>query len=119
MGYTATDVNALSILTSKRPKGALTGNRVWLLTGEGTPRTFYLRGTFLVSDVEDSGAPDFGTVILGKDGAMFSSMFVLNHELWFPGFRRNQGNFAFGFQSINDPMALAGLHALRARHGCN
>lgn len=45
MGYSADTVRGFSILTNKNVPSVV-GSRVWLLTGEGTPRTYYLRGHF-------------------------------------------------------------------------
>lgn len=45
MGYSAETVRGFSILTNKNVPSVV-GSRVWLLMGEGTPRTYYLRGHF-------------------------------------------------------------------------
>jgi hypothetical protein len=111
MGYQAIEVDHLAIYTNKTPSAAA-GCRVWLLTGEGTPRVYKLRSTFLVSEVVPSDKPGFTTKIKGKDGQLLEPMPVLNTEPWFRSFRERQGNFAFGFQPVNDPGAEAGLRAV-------
>ncbi len=111
MGYGALDVGDLSIYTNKDP-GNVAGSRVWLLTGEGSPRKFLLRATFLISEVRKSDRPEFKTRVLGKAGTLMHPMPVLNDEPWFNQFKKSQGNFAFGFQPIGEPDAVAGLHAL-------
>src|SRR6185503_5836219 len=45
MGYSANTVPGFSILTNRNVPSVV-GSRVWLLTGAGTPRTYYLRGHF-------------------------------------------------------------------------
>lgn len=111
MGYGALDVDNLSIYTNKDP-GNVIGSRVWLLTGEGSPRRFLLRATFLVSEVGRSDRPQFRTRVFGKAGTFMHPMPVLNDEPWFIQFKKSQGNFAFGFQPISESDAVAGLHAL-------
>lgn len=111
MGYPAIDVDRLAIYTDKKP-GSIAGSRVWLLTGEGKPRTFRLRATFVVASVEPSDKPEFETKILGKAGELLDPMPILNEEPWFEAFKRNHGNFAFGFQPIGDPASVVGLKSV-------
>jgi hypothetical protein len=111
MGYDAIEVDKLSIYTDKAPQNAA-GGRVWLLTGEGSPRKYLLRAAFVIEQVGTSDKPDFRTCISGKAGHLFHPMPVLNDELWFSAFRKSQGNFAFGFQPIGRKDAVAGLTKL-------
>lgn len=83
MGYNVLDVERLAIYTNKRPADAV-GARVWLVTGEGSPRVFKLRSTFIVSGVGDSDKPEFKARIYGKEGHLFHPMPILNAEPWFP-----------------------------------
>lgn len=85
---------------------------VWLITGEGRPRKFTLRSTFIVQAVEKSDKPEFTARITGKEGHLFYPMLAIDSEPWFPQFKRKQGNFAFGFQPINDTTVKSGLLAL-------
>lgn len=108
MGLMAIDVDQLVVYTNKDVSSAI-GARVWLLTGEGRPRIYRLRSTFIVSRVTVSDRPGFNTKVTGKDGRLLDPMPVLNDEPWFCDFREKQGNFAFGFQQIGDPVVEAGL----------
>lgn len=108
MGYPALDVERLAIYTNKRRSDA-TGCRIWLITGEGKPRQYKLRSTFIVEAISPSDKPQFGARIIGKEGHLFHPMPVLNGEPWFAPFLKKQGNFAFGFQPINDGEVEAGL----------
>ena len=47
MGYPALDIHNLAIYT-KKPTDGIKGSRIWLIAGEGKPRKYYLRATFLV-----------------------------------------------------------------------
>ena len=111
MGYPALDVERLAINTNKRRVDAV-GGRVWLVTGEGKPRVYRLRSTFIVLAVADSDKPEFGARVTGKEGHLFHPMPALNMEPWFPQFLKKQGNFAFGFQPINDSSVEDGLQRL-------
>ena len=116
MGYGALDVERLGIYTSK-PISGVAGARIWLLTGEDTPRAYRLRATFIISTVEPSDKAAFKTRISGKAGHFLDPMPVLNGEIWFTDFRREQGNFAFGFQSVRNPKHLAGLRSVLGASG--
>lgn len=111
MGYPALDVERLAIYTNKRRADAA-GKRVWLITGEGKPRQYKLRSTFIVEAVGTSDKPQFGARVTGKEGHLFHPMPTLNRESWFPLFLKKQGNFAFGFQPINDSVVEKGLQKL-------
>jgi hypothetical protein len=102
-----------SIVTNKPATGAK-GARVWLIT-RGKPKQFWLRGTFTVDSVGRSTHPKFKTEVSGKAGDLFKPMLRLDEEAWFDDFKNEQGNFAFGFQPINDPAVIKGLEAVVAR----
>ena len=109
MGYPAIEVGNLVVYTKKRAEGAI-GSRVWLITGTGRPRRYYLRATFIVSGIEPSDRQDFKTRLTGTDGQLLDPMPLLNKEPWFPAFVQKQGMFAFGFS----PVAPAVAERLRA-----
>ena len=111
MGYPVLDVERPAIYTKKQRSDAV-GGRVWLITGEGRPRKFKLRSTFIVQAVEKSDRPGFTARITGKEGHLFHPMLAIDSEPWFPQFKKKQGNFAFGFQPINDAAVESGLLAL-------
>ena len=114
MGYPASEVDVLSIVTNRSATGAK-GARVWLITGESKPRKYSLRGFFTVDRIEKSDNPEFKIAVSGTAGALFQPMPVLENEDWFPEFKHGQGNFAFGFQPINDPRYVQGLLAVAKR----
>ena len=115
MGYDALDVAKLAIYT-KKPASAAVGSRVWLVAGEGRTRKYRLRATFLVKSIEPSDKLAFKNRVFGTEGQLLDPMPILNAEPWFPAFLKAQGRFAFGFNSITDPKAQAGLRTvLRSR----
>ncbi|MDB4889969.1 MAG: hypothetical protein JWL61_1824 [Gemmatimonadetes bacterium] len=108
MGYPASQVNALSIVTNKSAAGAM-GARVWLVTGEGKPMRFYLCGIFKVDLITLSDHPKLKIQVSGSAGALFDPLLPIDREEWFPEFKHTQGNFAFGFQAITDQRIVRGL----------
>lgn len=103
-----------SIVTNKTVGDEMRGNRVWLITGKGRPRTFLLHSYFFVDDIEPGEEDGFRTRLTGT-GVVFDPMLVLNDEDWFDDFKTNQGNFAFGFQHITDHRFIEGLENVADR----
>ena len=111
MGYPALDVGRLVIYT-KKPANGTEGSRVWLIAGEGTPRNYRLRATFLIRSIEASDKPEFKNRVTGTDGQLLDPMPLLNREPWFAAFAKEQGRFAFGFNPINNDAVEDGLRAI-------
>ena len=111
MGVDVTKVNPLAIVTNKPVTDDVLGNRVWLLTASGKPRTFLLRSYFIVDQVE-TNVDGFQTKLSGATGRAFDPMIGLNHEKWFGDLKKSQGNFAFGLQRIQDERFIRGLEQL-------
>lgn len=111
MGYPALDVNYLAVYT-KKPTAGTVGSRIWLIAGEDSPRRYYLRTSFLIKSFARSDRADFSTLITGTDGQLLDPMPLLNSEPWMKTFVEEQGRFAFGFNQIKNPAAVAGLRTL-------
>ena len=73
MGYEVIDVDNLAIYTKKSTKGVI-GNRVWLITGEGSSRKYKLRVMFIISAIEVSDQPAFKNKVTGKAGQLLNPM---------------------------------------------
>jgi len=111
MGYPALDINNLAIYTRK-PTNGKKGGRIWLIAGEGSPRRYYLRGTFLIGNVEPSDKLEFKNCVTGSDGQLLDPMPLLNGEEWLPAFVEEQGRFAFGFNQIRNHHVAEGLRRI-------
>ncbi len=105
-------------IVSSKSIGHLLDQRVWLISGEGTPRTYQLEYTFVVDEVL-AGAP---SVASGLRGTRFRPAVRLSGEAWFESFLLAQQNFSLGVREIQ-PEAIAGLldierqfDAVHARH---
>jgi len=112
MGYPVTKHESLSVLTNKRVSDVV-GDRVWLLSGEGHPRSYFLCAWFYIDQV-DSGEDDgFVTCLRGETGKSFDPMIPIDRDdAWFRDFRAAQGNFAFGFNLIKDITSIKKLEEL-------
>lgn len=108
MGSSAGELTELSVVTNK-PVSNIKGDRIWLLTGEGHPRRFYLCAWFIADHVDRGDDSEFGTLIRGSEGKLFRPMRELTSEEWFPDLKRSQGNFAFGLQTISDSRFVRAL----------
>ena len=113
MGVDVTNMSPLAIVTNKPVTDDVIGNRVWLLTASGRPRTFLLRSYFFVDQV-DNNVDGFLTKLSGASGKVFDPMIELNNEQWFRDLKKSQGNFAFGLQRIQEERFILGLEQLSA-----
>src|SRR5262245_29123025 len=108
MGYSAEEVTELCIVTNKAVEN-LIGDRIWLIQGEGKPRKYVLRGTFIVASVGADTEDGFRYVVRGREGALFQPYIPIGTLPWFERFKMSQGNFAFGLQRISDPAVVEEL----------
>lgn len=111
MGYPASEVTGPEVLTDKRLSDDAVGDRIWLLTGEGQPRRFFLRGVFKADCVESGEDEGFRTRVRGSNAKFFDPMIELTNREWFRDLKRSQGNFAFGYQTVSDPRFVRGLES--------
>jgi hypothetical protein len=106
MGYSA--VSELCIVTNKSVDN-LIGNRIWLIQGEGKPRKYTLRGTFIADSTRADTEDGFRHLVRGQEGTLFKPHIPIGALPWFDRFKRSQGNFAFGLQRIGDHAIVAEL----------
>jgi hypothetical protein len=105
MGGRVRDFPSCEAVTGKTVKENVIGSRVWLITGEGKPRTFLLRSCFIVDQVLTRGHEEYKTKLTGSDCRIFEPMIELEGR-WFHTFKRKQGNFSRGFQVIDADSVL-------------
>jgi Domain of unknown function (DUF3883) len=114
MGYSLNEDSAqepvFSIVTNK-PVRTLLGDRIWLITGEGRPRKYYLYETFIVDAIDRDKEKEspYTNKASGTEGQHFQPMIRLDDQPWFDALRRSQGNFAFGLQAIKDLLLINAL----------
>lgn len=95
---------------SDRRASVAIGDTVWLVEGVGSrPRTYRLVLRFVVEHIDRRVRPQWQLIMRGSTGRHFAPRPVLNGFAWFPAFRREHGNFAFGLRRIRPGPALRGL----------
>ena len=111
-------LDGLFVYTNKFLRGVpVEGSVVWLLGGRGRPRTYHLLLWFVATTVEACDHPAFMHTIRGDHGYILPSQPRLDREPWFPAFRRDQGNFAFGFTELTNEAARAAFVRLAEETG--
>jgi hypothetical protein len=109
MGYPASEIIKFSVVSDKPGGPDLQGSTIWLITGEGTPRKYYLVQRFTADVIESGEDEGFATKISSETGERFSPMRRLDEEEWFRDFQRSRGNFSLGLQPIRDERFITGL----------
>ena len=109
IGYPASEVSDLSIVTNKSITDEILGNKIWLITGEGQPRNYSIVAQFIANTVESGKSDGFTTRVKGHLGTIYKQMKSIDHCTWLPDFKRIMGNFAFGIQRITDETFVNGL----------
>ncbi len=100
MGYPFEDAEPFSVGTSKSVE-RLRGERVWSISGDGHPRRYHLRDTWIVDEVGESEQNGFSNYARGH-GVIFAPAIPLSGLPWFPVFLKSQSNFSLGLQQIKD-----------------
>jgi hypothetical protein len=112
MGYSVDSSDVHTVLTDKRV-GEIAGARVWIFTGEGHPRKYYLHSYFRVDGVED-GDDRFATAVFGSQAMEFNPRIRIDRQPWFKSFLTHMGNFGRGFSKLNDRGYIELLESLAA-----
>lgn len=115
MGHTAGEISGFSVVTNKPAGPDVQGSTIWLITGEGTPRRYYLVQRFTADSIESGEDEGFATKISSETGEHFSPMLPLDDEDWFADFRRSVANFSLGLQRISDERFIKGLEEVASR----
>lgn len=96
------------IVTDKRA-GLREGDTVWLVTGKGRPRQFFLCETFVVEKIDSQGAGKFRYRMSGSDGKSLYPLKIDKGSSWFRELLRITGNFRYGLQPISSKAIIQSL----------
>jgi len=96
------------IVTNKRA-GLVEGDVVWLVTGEGRPRRYFLCETFVAEKITSRSSGHFRYRISGSDGKALYPLRVDKASSWFQELLRVTGNFRYGLQRISNKEIIRGL----------
>ncbi|MFZ5623307.1 MAG: hypothetical protein ACOY71_02595 [Gemmatimonadota bacterium] len=102
MGYSFQDAGDPMVFRTRKAVNHLVGARLWVISGEGWPRSYFLAGWFIVDRVGPCPEDPSERWVRGTVGQMFKPMIRLNKLSWFPRFRASQSNFSLGLQHIDD-----------------
>lgn len=89
-------------IVTNKPVSKLRGSKVWLISGEGSPRKYFLCYWFIVDEVGQSEDPDFKFYATGHIGVFLRPPILLNQLPWFKDFLKSQRNFWWGLRKIED-----------------
>jgi hypothetical protein len=101
-GYGCAEIKQLQVFTNKSLQWLeerVVGGSVWLITGGGRPRRYFLCQTFVADEMRPARATGFEHAVLGKCGTHFGGLRI-DGEPWFREFQGSQGNFAFGLNPV-------------------
>jgi hypothetical protein len=102
MGYSYRheDGEPFSILTNK-PVSGLLGSTIWLIAGEGRPRSYFLVCRFEVDDIGEADHAYFKHFASGTNGRAFEPIPV-NGLDWFEKIYSQTRNFSLGLSKLDD-----------------
>ena len=95
---------------TRKAVGGLVGNRVWLISGQGRPRTYELVGSFLVREIGEN--PDGTNFAEGQTIAAFKPSIPIGEMDWFALLKRATNSFSFGLTRLKDDAVVSGLLAV-------
>ena len=88
---------------------SLVGATVWLVTGKGRPRHYFLCSTFTVDKVECDNAGRFRNRVSGSVGRDLDPFVEIGEMPWFPELLKVTGNFGLGLPPITNKTIIRGL----------
>ena len=115
MGYSAEQITGFSAVTDKPAPPDLQCNTLWLLTGESTPRRYYIVQRFTVDRIESGEDQGFRTRVVADTGQHFRPMVRIDDEEWFSDFLRSHANFSLGLQRVSEDRFIRGLEEAASR----
>lgn len=111
MGYSLDTVKDFIAFTNRKVNDENIGSKVWLITGEGKPKEYFLKMYFVIEDIKSGVEKDFKTKLLGSEGKILPSMKRIDDLAWFDKFRKQMANFR-GFAEIRDKKYIDELEKL-------
>jgi hypothetical protein len=87
------------IITRKKLND-LIGNCIWLIEGDGVPRSYFLKQVFIAEQVEIIEDEYFYFRITGRNGRLFQPLIELTNYPWFKDMKLHLGNFSLGLSGL-------------------
>ena len=111
MGYSLDSVKEFIAFTNKEVTNNIIGDKVWLITGEGKPKAFFLKMYFIIDDIKSGTEKNFKSKLIGINGKNFATMKRIDNLPWFEAFRKQMANFV-GFTEIKQQKYIDELEKL-------
>jgi hypothetical protein len=94
-------------VSTNKPVDNLHGHTLWLISGEGRPKEYFLECYFQVNRVGDypEGEAPFAHFAEGKEGFHFRPPLPLNNYAWFKSLRKSLMDFQAGLTEISRTVA--------------
>jgi hypothetical protein len=89
---------------------SLLGGTVWLVTGKGRPRHYFLCSSFVVDKVDRGNAGRFRNSATGSMGQ--DCDIEIGNQPWFPELLKTTGNFGLGLLPISSKAIIQGLQGI-------
>lgn len=111
MGYSLDTVTDFIGFTDRKVKDENIESKVWLITGEGRPKEYFLKMYFMIEDVKSGAEKNFKTKLVGNKGKILDSMIRIDSLPWFEGFKKQMAYF-IGFAEIKHQKYIDELEKL-------
>lgn len=111
MGYSLNTVTDFIAFTNRKVNDEDIGSKVWLITGEGKPKEYFLKMYFVIEDIKSGVEKNFKTKLIGSKGKILNSMVRIDNLPWFNEFRKQMANFR-GFAEIKHKKYIDELEKL-------
>lgn len=113
MGYSLNTVKDFIAFTNRNVSDENIGSKVWLITGEGKPKEYFLKMYFIIEEIKSGAEKNFKTKLIGKNanGKILPTMKQIDNLSWFNDFRKQMANFR-GFAEIKHQMFIDELEKL-------
>lgn len=99
MGYPLDSVKEFTAFTNRELTNNIIGNKLWLITGEGNPKEYFLKMYFIIDDIKSGKEKNFKTKLIGNDGKILEKKIRIDNSPWFEEFRKQMAFFV-GFAEI-------------------
>lgn len=103
--------NAFRVSTAKSIR-RLPGQRVWLVSRTGAPRTYFVASTFVVDSTETDYRRRFPNTVNGQNGQVLGPKARVDTAKWWPKLLAQTGSFLWGLTEIRDPSIVRGLESV-------
>lgn len=111
MGYSLDTVKDYVAYTNRNVSDENIGSKVWLITGEGKPKEYFLKMYFIIEEIKSGAEKNFKTKLVGSKGKILNSMIRIDTLPWFEDFRKQMANFR-GFVEIKQQRYIDELEKL-------